>query len=164
MNLKMLLLYSKFENSDFFVNLTDYLKDKINENKFSYDTLKYLYSELYHNHSLYVKQNIYPVGEFLSRGFSYNEAEKIANLLPDASKHTIFSYDKNEFGYKYNKLFKDLQYAYYKYEKLYDKYNSKEQALEKLKNVIGNTNVNLREKFCKEINNEQEIKQDELEI
>lgn len=163
MNFRMLMMYSKFRNNNYFVNLEEYLKERIDDGKLSYENLKYLYKELYRGHSLYVKQNIFQVGEFLSKGFSTEEAERIANILPDAKKYTVFCYDEKEVGYKYNKLFKDLEFAYSKYEKFCNRYDSKDKAFERLENTIKNTTVAEREDYT-EKDKSKDIEHEELEI
>ena len=126
--------------------------------------MKYLYKNLYRGHSLYVKQNIFPVGEFLSKGFSSAEAEKIAKLLPDAKKYTVFCYDEKECGYAYNKLFRDLQYAYFKYERIYNNCKSKDEAFEKVEKLIEKTDVQSRENFMEKLENRGKSKESENEL
>lgn len=144
MDIRSKLISVLFRDSCYFTNLSEYIKTRVNEEKLSYKDLKYLYKNLHFAHSLFVRQNIYPVGEFLSKGFTTNEAEKIAKLLPDAKKYSEFCYSDKEIGYKYNKLFRDLRYSYTKYEMFYNRYNSKDKAFEKLENVIKNTTVRER--------------------
>lgn len=164
MDLRTLSMKLKFRNNDYFTDLEDYIHERVKENKFSYNELKYLYKNLYRGHSLYVKQNIYPVGEFLAKGFSTEEAEKIAKLLPDAKKYTVFCYDEKECGYTYNKLFRDLQYAYFKYEKIYENYHSKDEAYEKVKRLIEKTDVQLREDFIEKLEDKEKVKENESDL
>lgn len=90
MDIKTKVLVSKFKNVSYFTDLEDYISDRVNENKLNYDKLKYLYDNLYKGRSEFIKQNIYPVGEFLSNGYSFEECEKITDLLDDATGKTIF--------------------------------------------------------------------------
>ena len=70
MDIKTKILVSKFKNNSYFVDLEDYISERVNEEKIDYKKLKYLYDNLYKGHSEFIKQNIYPVGEFLSAGYS----------------------------------------------------------------------------------------------
>ena len=164
MNLRTFSIATRFRNNNYFTNLGDYIHERVKENKLSYKDLKYLYKNLYRGHSLYVKQNIYPVGEFLSNGFSTAEAEKIAKLLPDAKKYTVFCYEERECGYTYNKLFRDLQYAYFKYERIYNNCKSEDEAFEKVKRLIEKTDVQSREDFMERLENREKKKANEYEL
>ena len=77
LDIKTKVLVNKFKNISYFTDLEDYISDRVNENKLDYDKLKYLYDNLYKGRSEFIKQNIYPVGEFLSSGYSFEECEKI---------------------------------------------------------------------------------------
>ena len=130
MDIKTKVLVSKFKNISYFTDLEDYISDRVNENKLNYDKLKYLYDNLYKGRSEFIKQNIYPVGEFLSNGYSFEECEKITDLLDDATGKTIFFYDKKEQGHKFNKLFVDLKFSFDKYNEFIKCGNSKDIAFE----------------------------------
>lgn len=58
--------------------------------------------------------SIFSVCEFLIKGYTVEEAEKLAKLLPDANELTVFCYEEK--GYLYNKLFMDLRFVYMKYD------------------------------------------------
>ena len=164
MDFRTFSIAKKFRNNNYFTDLEDYIYERVKENKLSYNDLKYLYKNLYRGHSLYVKQNIYPVGEFLSKGFSTAEAEKIAKLLPDAKKYTVFCYDEKECGYTYNKLFRDLQYAYFKYERIYNNCKSEDETFEKVKRLIEKTDVKARGDFMEKFENREKVKENEEEL
>lgn len=99
MDFRTFSIDKRFRNNNYFTDLEDYIYERVKENKLSYNDLKYLYKNLYRGHSLYVKQKIYPVLEFLSKIFSTAEAEKIAKLLLDVKKYTVFCYDEKECDY-----------------------------------------------------------------
>lgn len=145
MDIKTKMLLSFMHNNNYFKNLNEYLTDMVKENKLSYENLKYLYNKLYINKSLYIKQNIYQVSQFLIKGYSTGEAEKLAKLLPDAYKLTIFCYDEKEKGYIYNKLFKDLQFVYMQYDNYKKVEETKDVAYELVKDDIESTNIRQRE-------------------
>lgn len=145
MDIKTKVLVSKFRNISYFKDLEDYISDRVNENKLDYDKLKYLYNNLYKGRSEFIKQNIYPVGEFLSNGYSFKECEKITDLLEDATGKTVFFYDKKEQGYRFNKLFVDLKFSFDTYNEFIKCGNSKEIAFKKLKFELENTPLKLRE-------------------
>ena len=145
MDIKTKVLLSKFRNISYFKDLEDYISDRVNENKLDYDKLKYLYDNLYKGRSEFIKQNIYPVGEFLSSGYSFKECEKITDLLDDATGKSIFCYDKKEQGYKFNKLFVDLKFCFDRYNEFIQAGNNKDIAFEKLKFELSITPLRLRE-------------------
>lgn len=173
MDIKIKLLISKFKNNSYFKDLEDYILDRANEGKLDYDKLKYLYNNLYKSHSEFIKQNIYPVGEFLSEGYSFEECNKIAELLEDATGKTVFCYNEKEKGDRFNKLFVDLKFSFDTYSNFIKSGNNKEEAFEKLKSELELTPLKLREiivnlnsgkyiyqsemeDYCKYINNEME--------
>lgn len=145
MDIKTKILLTKFNNNSYFENLKEYVKDLIEKENMSYENLKYLYDNLYKGHSDFVKQNIYPVGEFLKQGFTTKEAEELASLLPDAKDLSIFCYDEKERGYKYNKIFIDLRYVYENYNSLIKCGGNKEVIIENIKNDIEITDNEQRE-------------------
>ena len=144
MDIKTKLLVSKFKNNSYFTNLSEYIQDKVNNDNLSYENLKYIYNNLYRGHSEFIKQNIYPVCEFLKEGYTFEETEKIAGLLSDATGKTVFCYNEREKGDKYNKLFCDLKFAYDVYDRYIKLGNSKEKAFEIVKNEIELTDENQR--------------------
>ena len=105
MDVKTKLLLNLMHDNNYFKDLNSYLREMVEEDKLSYNNLKYLYNKLYRNKSLFIKQNIFPVSQFLIKGYSTEEAEKLANLLPDAKGLTVFCYDEKEKGNLFNKLF-----------------------------------------------------------
>lgn len=145
MDIKTKLLVSKFKNVSYFRDIEDYISDRVNENKLDYDKLKYLYNNLYRGRSEFIIQNIYPVGEFLSAGYSFEECEKITDLLEDATEKTIFCYEKKEEGHRFNKLFTDLRFSFDKYDEFIKCGNSKDIAFEKTKSELDVTPLKLRE-------------------
>ena len=156
MDLKTKLLLSKMKDNDYFRNLNSYLTEMVKEEKLTYDNLKYLYNKLYKNKSLFIKQNIFPVGQFLIKGYSIQEAEKVAKLLPDANGLTIFCYDRKEKGDVYNKLFRDLEFVYMKYDYYKNIYGNETKAYELLKRELGRTTIKQREKKPQEQEMEDE--------
>lgn len=132
-------------NNNYFTNLNDYLTEKVEEDKLSYKNLKYMYNKLYLGKSLYLKQNIFPVCQFLIKGYSTEEAEKLARLLPDAHKLTVFCYEEKEEGYLYNKLFMDLRFIYLEYDEYIKNGCDKERAFELVKEDIEVTTVKQRQ-------------------
>lgn len=145
MDIKTKILASKFKNNSYFKDLEDYISERVNEGKLDYEKLKYLYDNLYKGRSEFIKQNIYPVGEFLSSGYSFEECEKITDLLEDATGKTIFCYEKEEQGYRFNKLFSDLKFCFDNYNEFIKSGNSKEIAFEKTKFELDITPLRLRE-------------------
>ena len=123
------ILLKLFRDNGYFYNLSDYLKGSYEAGDLSYKDLKYLYKNLYMFRSLFIKQNIYPVAEFLKRGYSTKEAEQLADMLEDAKNLTIFCYSNKEVGNRYNKLFYDLSFVYNNYDKFIKQGYSKENAL-----------------------------------
>lgn len=145
MDIKTKMVLGLFNNNSYFKNLKEYLTEKIENKELSFQNLKYLYSKMYIGKSEFIKQNIYPVSEFLIKGYSTQEAEKIAELLPDANKLTVFCYDEKEKGHTYNKLFRDLQFAYNTYDKYMNIDNTKKRAFEIVTEEIENTDIRQRE-------------------
>ena len=47
MDIKTKILVSKFKNNSYFVDLEDYISERVNEEKLDYKKLKYLYDNLY---------------------------------------------------------------------------------------------------------------------
>lgn len=144
MDIKMKLLMSKFKNISYFKDLEDYISDRVNENKLNYEHLKYLYKNLYRGYSEFIKQNIYPVGEFLSEGHSIEECEKIAGLLEDVTGKAVFAYEPKEKGHKFNKFFSDLKFSYDVYDDAINNGMSKEESFEKVKEELEITPKHLR--------------------
>ena len=145
MDVKTKLLLNLIHDNNYFKDLNTYLREMVEQDKLSYKNLKYLYKKLYINKSLYIKQNIYQVSQFLIKGYSTEEAEKLAKLLPDAYKLTIFCYEEKEVGHIYNKLFKDLQFVYMQYDKYKNIEETKDVAYELVKDDIETTNIRQRE-------------------
>lgn len=145
MDIKTKLLLNLMHNNDYFTNLNDYLTDMVNKDKLSYKNLEYLYNKLYLNKSQYLKQNIFPVCQFLIKGYSIEETEKLAKLLPDANKLTVFCYEEKERGYLYNKLFMDLRFVYLQYDEYIKNGCDKERAFEIVKEDIENTTIKQRQ-------------------
>ena len=137
MDIKTKLLLNLMHNNDYFTNLNDYLTDMVNK--------EYLYNKLYLNKSQYLKQNIFPVCQFLIKGYSIEETEKLAKLLPDANKLTVFCYEEKERGYLYNKLFMDLRFVYLQYDEYIKNGCDKERAFEIVKEDIENTTIKQRQ-------------------
>lgn len=153
-DLKTKILLSRMKNNNYFKDLQDYLKEMVEENKLSYDNLKYLYKNLYKRKSLFIQQNIFPVSQFLIKGYSTDEVEKLARLLPDAKDLTIFCYEEKERGHLFNKLFRDLEFVYNNYDRYVQITNSKEIAFQRISNVIENTDIKQREGEMQLENNE----------
>lgn len=145
MDIKTKLLLNLMHNNDYFTNLNDYLTDMVNKDKLSYKNLEYLYNKLYLNKSQYLKQNIFPVCQFLIKGYSIEETEKLAKLLPDANKLTVFCYEEKERGYLYNKLFMDLRFVYLQYDEYIKNGCDKERVFEIVKEDIENTTIKQRQ-------------------
>lgn len=145
MDIKTKLLLNLMHNNDYFTNLNEYLTDMVNKDKLSYKNLEYLYNKLYLNKSQYLKQNIFPVCQFLIKGYSIEETEKLAKLLPDANKLTVFCYEEKERGYLYNKLFMDLRFVYLQYDEYIKNGCDKERAFEIVKEDIENTTIKQRQ-------------------
>lgn len=145
MDIKTKMVLGLFNNNSYFKNLKEYLTEKMENKELSFQNLKYLYAKMYIGKSEFIKQNIYPVSEFLIKGYSTQEAEKIAELLPDAHKLTIFCYDEKEKGHTYNKLFRDLQFSYNTYDKYMNIDNTKKRAFEIVAEEIENTDKRQRE-------------------
>lgn len=140
MDIRSKLLAKKFKDNNYFTNLNEYINHLVDEKKISYKNLKYLYTKMYMFKSLFIKQNIYQVGQFLSKGYTIKEAEQVAKLLPDASGLSVFCYSKIEKGHIYNKLFKDLEYYYNLYDKEVKKTGDKKIALKFVQSTIKETN------------------------
>lgn len=145
MDIRTKVLLPLFKNNNYFKDLHEYLEERVKENKLDYRSLLYIYNKLYVGRSQYIKQNIYQVAEFLSKGYSIDELAMISNLLPDACKYTIFSEERDN-GYVYNKLFLDLEWSFENYNEYVKENNiSKEEAFVLIKNEIELTNVKQRE-------------------
>ncbi|MDO5556683.1 MAG: hypothetical protein Q4G05_00335 [Clostridia bacterium] len=144
MKLKTLILLSRIKSNSFFRDLKEYLIERVNENKLTDKNIDYIYNNLYKGKSDFIRQNIYPVGEFLAQGHSAEETEKLASLLTDAYGKTIFSYDKEEKGDKFNKLFGDLRYIFVNYDNLLKFNDSKEDVFSQCKELMETTNSSQR--------------------
>lgn len=54
MEVKTKLLLSLMHDNNYFKDLNSYLREMVEQNKLSYDNLKYLYSKMYINKSLFI--------------------------------------------------------------------------------------------------------------
>ncbi len=144
MDIKSKLLVSKFKNNSYCKDLQEYIYDMVNENKLDYNKLKYIYDNLYKGYSDFIKQNIYPVSKFLSNGYSFEECEKIIDLLDDATGKTVFCYEKKEQGYRFNKIYLDLDFSFDKYDELIKKGSNKDVALKMIKYELDLTPTTLK--------------------
>lgn len=145
MDIKSKIVLGLFNDNGYFTNLKEYVTEMVENEKLSFQNLKYLYSKMYIGKSEFIKQNIFPVSEFLIKGYSTKEAEKIAELLPDAYKLSIFCDNKKEIGHIYNKLFTDLKFAYNIYDKYRNIESTKERAFDIVAKEIQNTDKRQRE-------------------
>lgn len=145
MDVKTKLLLNLMHDNNYFKDLNSYLREMAQQMKLSYKNLRYLYRKLYRNKSLFIKQNIFPVSQFLIKGYSPQEAGKLAKLLPDAYGVTIFCYDKKEIGKLYNKLFMDLEFVYMQYDEYKNVENTDNIAYELVKDDIESTSIRQRE-------------------
>lgn len=145
MDIKSKIVLGLFNDNSYFTNLKEYVTEMVENEKLSFQNLKYLYSKMYIGKSEFIKQNIFPVSEFLIKGYSTKEAEKIAELLPDAYKLSIFCDNKKEIGHIYNKLFTDLKFAYNIYDKYRNIESTKERAFDIVAKEIQNTDKRQRE-------------------
>lgn len=127
------------QDNSYSKDLNGYLKEMIEQDKLSYNNLKYLYDKLYKNKPLYIKQNIYSVSQFLAKGYSTEEAEKLANLLPDANE-----LNEKEKGEPFNKLFMDLEFVYIQYDYYKNIKSTKNRAYEIVEEDIEFTTVQQR--------------------
>ncbi len=93
-------------------SLHSYLNEMVEQDKLTHENLEYLYNNLYKDKSSLIKQNIFPVSQFLIKGYSIEEVEKLANLLPDAHNFAIDCCNENEKGDLFNKMFVDLEFVY----------------------------------------------------
>lgn len=139
-----LALANKFKNNLYAKDLREYIRENVLNETLNYDNLKYIYDNLYKNQSQFLRQNIYPVCEFLKKGYSFSECESLANLLPDAKNLTVFCYDKDDVGKIYNKLFYDLTFVYENYDKYISLGNDIETSLSKIKHLLEITNYKER--------------------
>lgn len=137
LDLKTQILANKFKDCSYFKNLHEYIVEKIENDGLKYEDLKYLYNNLYKNCSDFIKQNIYPVCEFILQGYSYKECEEIADTLEDASS-AVFFYDKKDTGKLYNKYFSELRFSYLAYNSYIIQGDPKDIAFEKMlyENII----------------------------
>lgn len=145
MDVKTKLLLNLMHDNNYFKDLNSYLREMIEQDKLSYDNLKYLYKKLYINKSLFIKQNIFPVSQFLIKGYCTEDAEKLAKLLPDAYGVTIFCYDEKEKGKLFNKLFMDLEFVYMQYNEQINVGKTRDIAYELVKADIESTSIKQRE-------------------
>lgn len=145
MDVKTKLLLNLMHDNNYFKDLNSYLREMIEQDKLSYNNLKYLYKKLYINKSLFVKQNIFPVSQFLIKGYSTEDAEKLAKLLPDAYGMTIFCYDEKEKGKLFNKLFMDLEFVYMQYDEQINVGKTRDIAYKLVKTDIETTSIKQRE-------------------
>ena len=145
MDVKTKALLNLMHDNDYFKDLNSYLREMVEQEKLSYDNLRYLYKKLYINKSLFIKQNIFPVSQFLIKGYSTEEAEKLAKLLPDAYGLSVFCYDEREKGKLFNKLFKDLEFVYLQYDEHNNVKDTKDIAYDIVKDDIEVTSISQRE-------------------
>jgi len=155
------ILIRCFRSNYYAQDLNEYIKDSYKSGDLSYNNLKYLYKNLYQFHSYFVKQNIYAVCEFLKKGYSTEECEKVANLLEDAHDKTVFCNNKKEIGYKYNKLFYDLMFCYDTFDKYIKQGYSEDYALFNIKCDLEITTERQRQ-IEYELNNNEYLGKDEL--
>ena len=142
--IREVLLANKFMSNSYAKDLREYIMENTLNGNINYDNLKYIYNTLYKKQSLFIKQNIYPVCDFLQKGYSISECETLASLLPDAKNMTIFCYDKSDEGKLYNKLFFDLTFVYENYDKYIKFGYDSENSLSKIKHLLKITNVDER--------------------
>lgn len=122
MNLFARLYLYKFSNQvGYCSGMRDYLKEETKKGNLNIKQLKYLYKNLYKK-TYYVQQNIFPVSQAMIKGLTIEEIENISKNLLDAGKYTVFS--RGAKNYKYNKLFKDLEFMFKKYTKWKKYYSS----------------------------------------
>ena len=145
MDVKTKALLNLMHDNDYFKDLNSYLREMVEQEKLSYGNLKYLYKKLYINKSLFIKQNIFPVSQFLIKGYSTEEAEKLAKLLPDAYGLSVFCYDEKEKGKLFNKLFMDLEFVYLQYDEHKNVEDTKDIAYDIVKDDIEVTSISQRE-------------------
>lgn len=145
MDVKTKLLLNLMHDNNYFKDLNSYLREMVEQDKLSYQNLKYLYKKLYINKSLFIKQNIFPVSQFLIKGYSTEEAEKLAKLLPDAYGVTIFCYNEKEKGKLFNKLFMDLEFVYMQYDEYKNLEETVDRAYELVRDDIETTSIRQRE-------------------
>ena len=167
--LKAKILMNLFKDNSYFTDLSDYIKNSVEKDNLSYENLKYIYDNLYKHQSQFIKQNIYPVCEFLKKCYSFEECERLANLLQDAKELSIFCYNSKDKGKTYNKLFNDLVFVYNNYDKYINKYGGdKEVAYSKTKEQLELTSTFQRQIesqiSCGEILLENEINDYEKQI
>lgn len=155
------ILLKCFRNNFYAQDLNEYIKDSYKSGDLSYNNLKYLYKNLYQFHTNFVKQNIYPVCEFLKKGYSTEQCEKVAGLLEDAKDKSIFCSGKKDLGYKYNKLFYDLMFCYDAFDKYIKQGYSEDYALFNIKCDLEITTERQRQ-IEYELNNNEYIGKDEL--
>lgn len=142
--IREIILANKFKSNSYAKDLREYIMENVLNGKLNYDNLKYIYDNLYKRQTLFIKQNIYPVCEFLKEGYSFSECETLASLLVDAKDLTIFCYDKNDKGKLYNKLFHDLSFVYENYDKYIKSGYDSEIAVSKIKDLLKITNYEER--------------------
>lgn len=159
MDVKTKLLLNLMHDNNYFKDLNSYLREMVEQDKLSYENLKYLYKKLYINKSLFIKQNIFPVSQFLIKGYSTKEAEKLAKLLPDAYGVTIFCYDEKEKGKLFNKLFMDLEFVFMEYDEYKNVKDTSDRAYELVKYDLENTNIKQREVEVQMKNQELDTRQ-----
>lgn len=129
MDLKRKMLINQFSSKDVhFKDTKEYLTDCVEKSNLSYEKLKYLYDNLYNSRSFYLQQNLFPVCEFLRKGYSIDECEKLTHYLEDSA--SAFTEEKNR-GRLYNKPYYDLGFAYYTYDKHIKRGNYTNEALRK---------------------------------
>lgn len=144
MDVKTKLLLNLMHDHYYSDEINRYLTEMVEQNKLTYKHLKYMYIKTYVNKSLFTKQKIFPISQFLIKGYSTEEAEKLAKLLPDAYGVTIFC-DQREKGNLFNKLFTDLEFVYWKYDKYKKNEDTKNIAYELVKQDVKLTSVKQRE-------------------
>lgn len=159
MDIKTKLLLNLMHNNNYFKDLNSYLREMVEKNKLTYKNLRYLYNKMYLNKSLFIKQNIFPVSQFLIKGYSTEEAEKLAKLLPDAYGLTVFCDDEKEKGNMFNKLFMDLEFVYMQYDYYKNIRNTQDRAYKIVKDDIETTTIKQREVEVQIANQELDTKE-----
>lgn len=145
MELKTKELLELIKENEYPKDLNNYLTEMLEQNKLTYENLKYLYNKLYKDKPLYIRQNLFTVSQFLIKGYSIEEAEEIANLLPDANGLNVFCQDKKEKDDLFNKPCLDLEFAYMQYDYYKNIKDTKNRAYEIIKEDIELTTVQQRE-------------------
>lgn len=115
-----------------------YLREYLDKEELDDSQIRYLISNL--NDSDYIRQNMIPVAEALSKGVSIEAIEECASMLKDACDQSVFA-NKSDRGKLFNKVPDDLHHLL----KLIDVKDLSYDMKQKMESKLTDQKINLEE-------------------